>query len=133
MLKKTKAFHGPAAPFVMELPQYHFPEPKTVLLHTCERLRGFLVKAGTILFVACLVMWFLSSYGISDGHFGLVEAEKSILAKIGDVLRYIFIPLGFGGAEGGWQAAAASLSGFSAKEAIVTTMGVLANVSEELV
>ncbi|WP_288188935.1 ferrous iron transport protein B [uncultured Treponema sp.] len=133
MLKKTKAFHGPAAPFVMELPQYHFPEPKTVLLHTWERLRGFLVKAGTILFVACLVMWFLSSYGISDGHFGLVEAGDSILAKIGGVLRYIFIPLGFGGAEGGWQAAAASLSGFSAKEAIVTTMGVLANVSEELV
>lgn len=133
MLKKTKAFHGPAAPFVMELPQYHFPEPKTVLLHTWERLRGFLVKAGTILFVACLVMWFLSSYGISDGHFGLVEAGESILAKIGGVLRYIFIPLGFGGAEGGWQAAAASLSGFSAKEAIVTTMGVLANVSEELV
>lgn len=133
MLKKTKAFHGPAAPFVMELPQYHFPEPKTVLLHTWERLRGFLVKAGTILFVACLVMWFLSSYGISDGHFGLVDAGESILAKIGGVLRYIFIPLGFGGAEGGWQAAAASLSGFSAKEAIVTTMGVLANVSEELV
>ncbi len=133
MLKKTKYFHGPAAPFIMELPQYHIPQLKTVLLHAWERLRGFLVKAGTILFVACLVMWFLSSYGFADGSFTIVDAADSILAKIGGVLRYIFIPLGFGGVEGGWQAAAASLSGFSAKEAIVTTMGVLANVTEELV
>lgn len=133
LLKKTKAFHGPAAPFIMELPQYHIPQLKTVLLHTWERLRGFLVKAGTILFIACLVMWLLSSYGFADGRFTLVDAPDSILAKIGGALRYLFIPLGFGAAEGGWQAAAASLSGFSAKEAIVTTMGVLANVSGELV
>ena len=132
-LKKTKPFHGPAAPFVMELPQYHLPQVKTVLLHTWERVKGFMVKAGTILFVACIIMWFLSSYGIGEEGFGLVDAADSILAKIGGVLRYIFIPLGFGGAKGGWQAAAASVSGFSAKEAIVTTIGVLANVAEEAV
>ncbi len=133
ILKKTKAFHGPAAPFVMELPQYHLPRTKALLLHTWERLRGFLVKAGTILFVACLVMWFLSSYGIEQGHIALVDSPDSILAKIGGALRFIFIPLGFGGIDGGWQTVAASLSGFSAKEAIVTTMGVLANVSDELI
>ena len=132
-LKKTKAFHGDAAPFVMELPQYHFPQPKTVLIHTWERLRGFIVKAGTILFLACIVLWFLSSYGFGEKGFGLVDAPDSIMAVIGNAIRWIFIPLGFGGENGGWQAAAASITGFSAKEAIVGTMGVLANVSEELV
>lgn len=132
-LKKTKAFHGDAAPFVMELPQYHFPQPKTVLIHTWERLKGFIVKAGTILFLACIVLWFLSSYGFGENGFGLVDAPDSIMAVIGNAIRWIFIPLGFGGENGGWQAAAASITGFSAKEAIVGTMGVLANVSEELV
>lgn len=132
-LKKTKAFHGDAAPFVMELPQYHFPQPKTVLIHTWERLKGFIVKAGTILFLACIVLWFLSSYGFREDGFGLVDAPDSIMAVIGNAIRWIFIPLGFGGENGGWQAAAASITGFSAKEAIVGTMGVLANVSEELV
>ena len=132
-LKKTKPFHGDAAPFVMELPQYHFPQPKTVLIHTWERLKGFIVKAGTILFLACIVLWFLSSYGFGENGFGLVDAPDSIMAVIGNAIRWIFIPLGFGGENGGWQAAAASITGFSAKEAIVGTMGVLANVSEELV
>lgn len=132
-LKKTKAFHGDAAPFVMELPQYHFPQPKTVLIHTWERLKGFIVKAGTILFLACIVLWFLSSYGFREDGFGLVDAPDSIMAVIGNAIRWIFIPLGFGGENGGWQAASASITGFSAKEAIVGTMGVLANVSEELV
>lgn len=132
-LKKTKPFHGDAAPFVMELPQYHFPQPKTVLIHTWERLKGFIVKAGTILFLACIVLWFLSSYGFREDGFGLVDAPDSIMAVIGNAIRWIFIPLGFGGENGGWQAVAASITGFSAKEAIVGTMGVLANVSEELV
>ena len=148
MLKKTKPFHGKAAPFVMELPQYHLPQLKTVLMHTWERLRGFIVKAGTILFVACLVIWFLSSYGFAspkdevvengevveesvEGGFGHVDADESLLADVGNVIRYVFKPLGFGEKVGGWQSAAASLSGFSAKEAIVSTMGVLANVDEE--
>src|SRR5574344_403589 len=131
ILKKTKPFHGEAAPFVMELPQYHIPQPKTVLIHTWERVKAFMFKAGTVLFLACVVMWFLSSYGIADGHFGLVDSPDSLLAAIGNVVRWIFVPLGFGGENGGWQAAAASLSGFSAKESIVGTMGVLANVAEE--
>lgn len=132
ILKKTKPFHGPAAPFVMELPQYHLPHVKTVLLHTWERVKSFAIKAGTILFLACIVIWFLSSYGFGEDGFGLVDAPDSILAAIGGVFRYIFIPLGFGGEVGGWQAAAASISGFSAKEAIVSTMGVLANVDPEI-
>ncbi len=133
ILKKTKPFHGEAAPFVMELPQYHMPQPKTVLLHTWERLRGFMIKAGTILFLACIVLWFFSSYGFGEDGFGLVDAPESLMAWFGNVVRLIFIPLGFGGADGGWQAAAASISGFSAKEAIVGTMGVLANVDSEMV
>ncbi len=132
ILKKTKFFHGPAAPFVMELPQYHIPQAKTVLLHTWERVKSFAIKAGTILFLACIIMWFLSSYGFGEEGFGLVDPNQSLLAAIGNALRYLFIPLGFGNAEGGWQAAASSLSGFSAKEAIVSTMGVLANVDPEV-
>ncbi|WP_257225272.1 ferrous iron transport protein B [Treponema parvum] len=133
ILKKTKPFHGEAAPFVMELPQYHLPQAKTVLLHTWERLRGFMIKAGTILFLACIVIWFLSSYGFGEEGFGLVDSPDSLMAVLGNAIRRIFIPLGFGGADGGWQAAASSIAGFSAKEAIVSTMGVLANVDEELV
>ena len=168
ILKKTKYFHGPAAPFIMELPQYHIPQLKTVLLHTWERLWSFIKKAGTILFLACLVMWFLSSYGweskaeVAESEtaveasaesseaaavadvvetndaapekvsFGLVEdANNSIMAKVRGVLRYAFIPLGFGGEEGGWQCAASVISGFSAKEGIVSTMGVLAGATDE--
>ena len=168
ILKKTKYFHGPAAPFIMELPQYHIPQLKTVLLHTWERLWSFIKKAGTILFLACLVMWFLSSYGweskaeVAEAEtaveasaesseaaavadvvetneavpekvsFGLVEdANNSIMAKVGGILRYAFIPLGFGGEDGGWQCAASVLSGFSAKEGIVSTMGVLAGATDE--
>ena len=126
ILKKTKPFHGDAAPFVMELPAYHLPQAKTVLLHTWERLKGFIRKAGTILLLACIVMWFLGGYGFTDGSFGAVEdSADSILASIGSVIAVMFTPLGFGR----WQPVAASLSGFSAKEAIVTTMGVLANVA----
>lgn len=129
ILKKTKPFSGKPAPFVMELPQYHLPSVKTVLLHVWERLKGFIIKAGTILFLACVVMWFLGGFGFTDGGFGLVEnSNDSILAVIGGVIAPIFAPLGFGE----WQPVAASLSGFTAKEAIVTTMGVLANVSEDM-
>ena len=133
MLKKTKPFHGEAAPFVMELPQYHIPQPKTVLLHTWERLKGFMIKAGTVLFLMCLVMWFLSSYGFGEEGFGLVDPAESMLAAVGNALRWIFIPLGFGGEVGGWQSAASAISGFVAKEGIVSTMGVLANVAEDSV
>ena len=126
ILKKTKPFSGKPAPFVMELPQYHIPQAKTVLLHVWERLKGFIIKAGTILFLACVVMWFLGGFGFVDGSFGMVEdSADSLMAMIGGVIAPLFAPLGFGE----WQPVAASISGFTAKEAIVSTMGVLANVS----
>ena len=127
ILKKTKPFSGKPAPFVMELPQYHIPQAKTVFLHVWERLKGFIIKAGTILFLACVVMWFLGGFGFTNGGFGLVDdSADSLLAVIGGFIAPIFAPLGFGE----WQPVAASLSGFTAKEAIVSTMGVLANVAE---
>ena len=126
ILKKTKPFSGKPAPFVMELPQYHIPQVKTVLLHVWERLKGFIIKAGTILFLACVGMWFLGGFGFTDGGFGMVEdSADSLMAAIGGVIAPIFAPLGFGE----WQPVAASISGFTAKEAIVSTMGVLANVA----
>ena len=129
MLKKTKPFSGEPAPFVMELPQYHIPSLKTVLLHVWERLKGFVVKAGTILFLACVVMWFLGGFGFTESGFGMVEdSNNSLLAAMGGILAPIFAPLGFGE----WQPVAAALSGFTAKEAIVSTMGVLANVGSSL-
>ena len=126
ILKKTKPFSGKPAPFVMELPQYHIPQAKTVLLHVWERLKVFIIKAGTILFLACVVLWFLGGFGFVDGSFGMVEdSADSLMAMIGGVIAPLFAPLGFGE----WQPVAASISGFTAKEAIVSTMGVLANVS----
>ncbi len=79
ILKKTKPFSGKPAPFVMELPQYHIPQVKTVLLHVWERLKGFIIKAGTILFLACVVMWFFGGFGFSDGGFGVVEDSADSL------------------------------------------------------
>ena len=129
MLKKTKPFSGEAAPFVMELPAYHIPSAKTVLMHTGERLWGFLKKAGPILFLACVIMWILSTFGFENGSFGMVEdTENCLMAILGSALAWIFTPLGWGK----WQCVAAAISGFSAKEGIVSTMGVLANVSEDL-
>lgn len=133
ILKKTKPFHGEAAPFVMELPAYHIPQAKTVLLHVWERLRGFIVKAGTILLLACIVMWFLAGYGFVDGSFGAVEnASDSLLAVLGGAIAVLFAPLGFGLGDQAWASVAASISGFSAKEAIVSTMGTLANVAGDV-
>ena len=126
ILKKTKPFSGKPAPFVMELPQYQIPSVKTVLLHVWERLKGFIIKAGTILFLATVIMWILSSIGNTGSGIGFVEdSNDSIMAILGGILAPIFAPLGFGK----WQPVAASISGFSAKESIVSTMGVLANVA----
>ena len=126
ILKKTKPFSGKPAQFVMELPQYHIPSVKTVLLHVWERLKGFIIKAGTILFLATVIMWILSSIGNTGSGIGFVEdSNDSIMAILGGILAPIFAPLGFGK----WQPVAASISGFSAKESIVSTMGVLANVA----
>ena len=126
ILKKTSLFAGAPAPFVMELPQYHIPSLKGVLLHVWERVWAFLKKAGTILFLCCAVMWFLGTFGIQNGTFGMVDKESCFLASIGGAIAWIFKPLGFGT----WQAVASSLSGFVAKEGIVSTMGVLSGLGE---
>ena len=126
ILKKTSLFAGDPAPFVMELPQYHIPSLKGVLLHVWERVWAFLKKAGTILFLCCAVMWFLGTFGIQNGTFGMVDTEYCFLASIGGAIAWIFKPLGFGT----WQAVASSLSGFVAKEGIVSTMGVLSGLGE---
>ena len=127
ILKKTKPFSGKPAPFVMELPAYHIPSAKTVLMHVWERTKAFLIKAGTILVVACFVIWVLSTFGFENGAFGIVEdINNSLIASIGGFFAPIFAPLGWGE----WQPVAASLTGLSAKEDIVATMGVLANLGE---
>lgn len=127
ILKKSELFAGDPAPFVMEMPPYHLPAAKNVLLHTWERVAGFLKKAGTIIFLCCVAMWFLASYGLVDGSLAMVEeTEQSFIAVIGNVLAPIFSPLGFDS----WQAVAAAFSGFVAKEAIVSTMAILAGLAE---
>lgn len=126
MLKKTRWFAGEPVPFVMELPAYHFPSVKGVLLHVWERVWAFIKKAGTILFLCCAVMWFLGSFGFVNGTFGLVESKNSMLAAIGGFLAPIFVPLGFGT----WQAVASTLSGFVAKEGIVSTMSLLSALGQ---
>ncbi len=128
ILKKTKLFAGDPVPFVMELPAYHVPSIKGVLMHVWERVWAFIKKAGTILFLCCAVMWFLGAFGFVDGAFGLVESKDSLLAVIGGVIAPIFKPLGFGT----WQAVASSLSGFVAKEGIVSTMSLLSSIGEEV-
>ena len=127
ILKKTELFAGDPAPFVMELPPYHLPLVKNVLLHTWERVAGFLKKAGTIIFLCCVAMWFLASYGVVDGSLAMVEeTEESFIALIGNGIAPIFAPLGFDS----WQSVAAAFSGFVAKEAIVSTMAILAGLAE---
>ena len=124
MLKKTKMFAGEPAPFVMELPAYHWPTLGNVLRSMWERGWSFIKKAGTIILLSTIVIWFLSRFGWVDGAFGLLEEEQidsSILAYVGKGIAWIFIPLGWGN----WQAAVASITGLVAKENIVGTMGVL--------
>ncbi len=129
ILKKMKSFAGDPAPFVIELPQYHIPSIKGVLMHVWERVWAFIKKAGTILFLCCVVMWFLASCGIENGGFALVEdTAHSFLCYIGSAIAWIFAPLGFGT----WQAVASSISGFVAKEGILSTMGVLSSLGTEV-
>lgn len=126
ILKKTRMFAGDPAPFVMELPQYHVPAAKGVLIHMWERGQAFIVKAGTVIFVACGLIWFLSSFGFADGGFGMVEENDSLLAVIGNFVAPVFSPLGFGN----WRAAVATISGLVAKENVVGTFGVLFGLGE---
>ena len=124
MLKKTRRFAGNPAPFVMELPAYHWPTVGNVLRSMWERGWSFIKKAGTIILLSTILVWFLSRFGFADGGFRMLsedELEWSILAKVGSAIAWIFAPLGFGT----WQATVASITGLIAKENIVGTMGIL--------
>ena len=122
ILKKTRFFAGDPAPFVMELPAYHLPTIGAVLRSMWERAWSFIKKAGTIILVACILIWFISSYGFVDGVFQAVEDQNdSILAIIGGAICWIFAPQGFGD----WQAASATITGLIAKENVVSTFGIL--------
>ena len=121
MLKKFKAFAGEPAPFVMELPAYHAPSASNVLRSMWERGWSFIKRAGTIILLSTIILWFLSNFGFADGGFGWVEdSDASLLAAVGSVIAVIFIPLGFGN----WQAAVATITGLIAKEEVVSTMQV---------
>jgi len=129
ILKKTKIFAGDPAPFVMELPAYHWPTVGNVLRSMWERGWSFIKKAGTIILLSTIVIWFLSFFGVVDGQFRMLSEEEigfSILATVGNALAWIFSPLGWGN----WQATVAAITGLVAKENIVGTMGILYSVGE---
>jgi ferrous iron transport protein B len=122
LLKKTKPFAGDPAPFVMELPAYHVPSAKNVLHAMWERGWSFIKRAGTIIFAASIVLWFLQGFGFTDGQFGMVDDNNtSLLASIGQAVAFLFAPLGFGS----WKATVATFTGLIAKEQVVGTFGVL--------
>ena len=129
ILKKTKMFAGDPAPFVMELPAYHWPTVSNVLRSMWERGWSFIKKAGTIILLSTIVLWFLMSFGWIDGSFTMLEAEQldaSILSKIGSAIAWIFAPLGWGN----WRMAVAAVSGLIAKENVVGTFGMLYGFAE---
>lgn len=129
ILKKTKLFAGDTAPFVMELPAYHMPTVSTVLHSMWERGWSFIKKAGTVILLSTVVLWFLQRFGFENGSFCMVaELDNSIISKIGTALAWIFAPLGWGD----WKAAVATLTGLIAKENVVSTFGVLYRFSGEL-
>lgn len=133
ILKKTKMFAGDPAPFVMELPAYHMPTIGSVLRSMWERGWSFIKKAGTIILLSTIILWFLMSFGWADGKFGMLEAEQlndSILASIGNVIAPIFAPLGWTKAGEGWKMAVAAITGLIAKENVVGTFGVLFGFAE---
>ena len=129
ILKKTKAFSGDPAPFVMELPAYHVPSANNVLRATWERGWSFIKRAGTVIVASSIVLWFLQGFGFTDGGFGMVEDNNnSLLAAIGGAICFIFAPLGFGD----WQSTVATITGLIAKENVVSTFGVLFRIGEEV-
>ena len=133
ILKKTKMFSGEPAPFVMELPAYHMPTVGNVLRSMWERGWSFIKKAGTIILLSTIILWFLMSFGWVDGSFGMLEAEQlndSILASIGSVIAPIFAPLGWTKAGEGWKMAVAAVTGLIAKENVVATFGMLFGFAE---
>lgn len=129
MLKKTKRFAGDPAPFVMELPAYHLPTVGTVLRSTWERGWSFIKKAGTIILLSTIVVWFFLNFGIENGGFGMIEdIDNSLMAKIGNLFAWLFIPLGWGS----WKTAVAAVTGLIAKENVVSTFGQLFHFGGEL-
>ena len=134
ILKKFRAFSGEVAPFIMELPQYHLPTVKNVLLSMWERVRSYVVKAGTIIFLSSMVIWFLLNFGFYEGSFGLLDPEVddyiqySLMAGLGNLLAWIFAPLGFGN----WESTVTSITGLVAKENVVATVGVITSLGEEI-
>ena len=126
MLKKTKLFAGETTPFIMELPQYHMPGVKNILLSMWERVKGYIIKAGTIIFLSTIVIWFLMNFGDAGEGFGLLDSEApdymeySLMAGLGNLLAWIFAPLGFAN----WQATATAVTGLVAKENVVATVGI---------
>lgn len=130
MLKKFKAFAGEPAPFVMELPAYHLPSAGNVLRATWERGWSFIKRAGTIILLSSIILWFLQGFGFTDGQFGMVEDNNtSLLASLGSAIAWIFAPLGWVG-DMAWKATVATFTGLIAKEEVVNTFGVLYNFSE---
>lgn len=131
ILKKTKMFAGDPAPFVMELPAYHMPTVGNVLRSMWERGWSFIKKAGTIILLSTIILWFLMSFGWADGGFGMVEElNDSILAKIGTGIAWIFAPLGWTQEGDGWKMAVAAITGLIAKENVVATFGMLYGFAE---
>ena len=138
MLKKTRWFAGDASPFVMELPSYHLPSLRSWLLHIWERVKSFIAKAGTIIFAATVLVWFLSNFGFVDGAFGMLDPEMalpegaasymdySLLAAVGGALGFIFAPLGFGN----WEATAMVVNGLIAKENVVSTFATIFSLGD---
>ena len=121
ILKRTKLFSGKPAPFVMELPAYKLPRPKGVLIHMWEKGKSFVIKAGTVIFAACAVLWFLQSFDFSLRYLAPEQIDQSILAGIGKVVAPVFTPLGFGN----WMSAMAAITGIVAKEVVVSTFAML--------
>ena len=129
MLKKTKPFAGDPAPFVMELPAYHLPTVGTVLRSTWERGWSFIKKAGTVILLSTIVVWFFLNFGVEGGSFGMIEdVDNSLMAKIGNLFAWLFVPLGWGS----WKTAVAAVTGLIAKENVVSTFGQLYHFGGEL-
>ena len=132
MLKKTELFAGEATPFVMELPEYHMPTVKSILLSMWERVKGYIIKAGTIIFLSTIVIWFLMNFGDAGEGFGLLDPdapdymEHSLMAGLGNLLAWIFAPLGFDN----WQATATAVTGLVAKENVVATVGIITQLAD---
>ena len=132
MLKKTRLFAGETTPFIMELPQYHMPGVKNILLSMWERVKGYIIKAGTIIFLSTIVIWFLMNFGDAGEGFGLLDSEApdymeySLMAGLGNLLAWIFAPLGFAN----WQATATAVTGLVAKENVVATVGIITQLAD---